>query len=111
MNLHQSMMVTNCDFFDVKSLILQPAVGVSEKGRNLIHYLTERNTHVFVRLAISSGPCPSLIEHSLMKPAKIWLDERVFPFQHTWIERLSVRVKNIRTFKLIQLTFRREARS
>ena len=46
-----------------------------------------------------------------MELAKVGLDERVFPFEDTRIERPSVRFKNIGAFKLIQLTFRREARS
>src|SRR4029077_2577875 len=97
------------DFFDVKSPILQPVVDVSKNGRNPIHYLVERNAQVLVRLPIPSRPFPGLIEHPLMELAKIGLDERVFPFEHTWIERPSICFKNVGAFKLIQLIFRGEA--
>src|ERR1700693_3959741 len=109
MNRYQSMMVTNGDFFDVKSPILQPVVDVSQSGRNPIHYLVERNAQILVRRPILSCPFPSLIEHPSMELAKVGLDERVFPSEHTRIERPSVRFKNVRAFKLVQLTLRREA--
>src|ERR1700680_407900 len=100
MNPYQSMMITNCDFFDVKCPILQPVVDVSQSGRDPIHYLVERNAQILVRRPIPSCPFPGLIEHPPMELAKVGLDERVFPFEDTRIERPSVRFKNIGAFKL-----------